>query len=69
MTSCPVYKLGGVGQKERIAARELTGHRSTSGEQLHCASLALYSLILLLLLFHIIIIIIIIPIFHSFLSY
>ena len=33
-----------------IAARELTGHRSTSGEQLHCAPLALYSLILLVLL-------------------
>ena len=33
-----------------MAAREVTGHRSMSGEQLHCAPLALYSLILLVLL-------------------
>ena len=31
-------------------ARELTGHRSASGEQLHCASLVLYILILLVVL-------------------
>ena len=44
MTSCPVYKLGEVGQEGWITARELTGHRSASGEQLHCASLVLYIL-------------------------
>ena len=50
MMSYPVYKVGGVGWEGQIAAQELTGHRSASGEQLHCAPLALYSLILLVLL-------------------
>ena len=49
VTSHLVYKLGGVGLGG-IAAWELTGHRLASGEQLHCASLALYIPILLLLL-------------------
>ena len=47
--SCPVYKLGGVGLGG-IAARELTGHWSASGEQLHCASLVLYIPMILLVL-------------------
>ena len=50
MTSCPVYKLGGVGWEGQITAQELIGHRSASGKQLHCASLVLCSLILLALL-------------------
>ena len=49
VTSCPVYKLGGVGLGG-IAARELRGHWLASGEQRHCASLVLYIPILLLLL-------------------
>ena len=48
--SCPVYKLGGVGQGVQIAAWELTGHRSVGGELLHSASLVLYIPIFLLLL-------------------
>ena len=48
--SCPVYKRGGGSWPGRlIAAWELTGHRSVSGEQLHCASLVLCIPILLLL--------------------
>ena len=50
IASCPVYKLGGAGWEGWIAAQELTGHRSASGEQLHCASLVWYSLILLVFL-------------------
>ena len=46
----PSILTGGVGQEGRITAQELTGHWSTSGEQLHCAPLALCSLILLVLL-------------------
>ena len=52
MTSCPVYKLRGVGQEGRITARELIGHQLASGEQLHCASLVLYILILLVVLLY-----------------
>ena len=46
VTSCPIYKLGGVGLwgvgLGGITAQELTGGRLASGEQLHCASLVLY---------------------------
>ena len=48
--SCPVYKLGGVGQEGWITAQGLAEHWSAGGEQLHCAPLVLYIPILLLLL-------------------
>lgn len=35
--SCPVYKLGGVGQKLSISAQEGEGHWSVDGEQLYWA--------------------------------
>ena len=39
---------GEVGPGGQIAARELTGHQSVSGEQLHCASLVLYILLIII---------------------
>ena len=50
VTSCSVYKLGGVSWEMVTAARELAGHWSVGGEQLRCASLILYILLSLLLL-------------------
>ena len=40
--SCPVYKVGGIGWEGWITAQGLAGHRSVSGEQLHCASLGFF---------------------------
>ena len=50
MMSCSVYELGGVGWWSVTTAWEPAGHWSAGGEQLHRASLALYSIITLLLL-------------------
>jgi len=50
MTSCPVYELGELTWGAAMAAWGWTEYCSLGGEQLHCASLVLYILLLLLLL-------------------
>lgn len=56
--TCSAYRAGG--SWLGVAARELAGHQSVGGEELNCASLVLYSLIILSSSLIIIIIIVII---------